>query len=240
MTDSILLVEDDQLIVSSLTELLTANGYHVDAVASQHEAIALALPSCAADPSGRRAATSPYQLVLLDIALAEGNGLAVCGAIKRESPSTPVVFLTASGDEFSTVTGLELGADDYIAKPFRPRELLARIAGAIRRARPVGPRTITFGPLRIDPDRVHVERDGAEVVLSALEYRLLMLFATNQGKLITRDRMREALWDDTAAYIEENTLAVYIRRLRGKIEDDPAHPKLIVTVRGLGYQTGGC
>ena len=221
----ILLVEDDPLIVDALAELLRGEGYEVDAVATQDEAIERAL--------GR-----PYQLVLLDVTLAQGNGLAVCGALKQALPQLPVIFLTASGDEYTTVTGLELGADDYIAKPFRPRELLARIAACIRRAHPAA-RVISFGPLSIDTERAQVRRGDEELFLSALEYRLLLLFATHAGKLVTRDQIRDALWDDAGTYIEENTLTVYIKRLRDKIEDDPAHPRLIQTVRGMGYKAQG-
>ena len=228
----ILLVEDDPAIVSALTELLEGEGYTVDTAATQTAALARALPS------GTERARS-YALVLLDVSLAEGNGLAVCGALKQAAPELPVMFLTASSDEFTTVTGLELGADDYIAKPFRPRELLARIASVLRRTQPASRRTITLGSLSIDPDRAHVERAGEEVALSALEYRLLLLFATHPGKLVTRDQIRDALWDDAGTYIEENTLTVYIKRLRDKIEDDPAHPALITTVRGLGYRALG-
>ena len=228
----ILLVEDDPAIVSALTELLEGEGYAVDTAATQTAALARALPSGAAS-------ARPYALVLLDVSLAEGNGLAVCGALKQAVPELPVMFLTASSDEFTTVTGLELGADDYIAKPFRPRELLARIASVLRRAQPANRRAITLGPLTIDPDRAHVERAGEEIALSALEYRLLLLFATHPGKLVTRDQIRDALWDDAGTYIEENTLTVYIKRLRDKIEDNPAHPALIITVRGLGYRALG-
>ena len=221
----ILLVEDDPLIVDALAELLRGEGYEVDAVATQDGAIERAL--------GR-----PYQLVLLDVTLAQGNGLAVCGALKQALPQLPVIFLTASGDEYTTVTGLELGADDYIAKPFRPRELLARIAACIRRAHPAA-RVISFGPLSIDTERAQVRRGDEELFLSALEYRLLLLFATHAGKLVTRDQIRDALWDDAGTYIEENTLTVYIKRLRDKIEDDPACPRLIQTVRGMGYKAQG-
>ena len=225
----ILLVEDDAAIVEALSELLASEGYAVETVATQRAAIA-----AVSDATPR----APFALVLLDVTLAEGNGLAVCSAIKQTSPALPVIFLTASDDEFTCVTGFELGADDYIAKPFRPRELMARLAAVIRRAQPAA-RTISFGPLTIDPDRAHVSRNGREVVLSALEYRLLMLFATNQGKLVTREQIRDALWDDAGTYIEENTLSVYIKRLRDKIEDDPATPALITTVRGLGYKALG-
>lgn len=230
MPAHILLVEDDPLIVESLSELLAREGYAVDAVDSQDRAIRAAI-----EPASPQAAV---QLVLLDITLAQGNGLAVCGAIKQARPELPVIFLTASDDEFTTVTGLTMGADDYIAKPFRPRELLARIAAAIRRAEPQA-RLVRLGDLVIDTDRALVERQGREVVLSALEYRLLLLFATNPGKLVTREMIRDALWDDAGTYIEENTLSVYIKRLRTKVEDDPAHPRLIVTVRGLGYKAQG-
>ena len=225
----ILLVEDDPMIVEALGELLASEGYAVDHAARQSDAIALAAPA---------GASSPYQLVLLDVTLAEGNGLAVCGAIKQAAPEVPIIFLTASDDEFTTVTGFELGADDYVAKPFRPRELLARIAAAIRRARP-HTKMLSLGPVTIDTDRAHVERDGREIALSALEYRLLLLFASNPGKLVTRDMIRDALWDDAGTYIEENTLSVYIKRLRDKIERDPASPQLITTVRGLGYKAQG-
>lgn len=222
----ILLVEDDPLIVESLTELLAGEGYSVATASTQRDAIERALGD------------SACRLVLLDISLADGNGFAVCSAVKAERPEVPVIFLTASDDEFNTVTGLAMGADDYVAKPFRPRELLARIAAALRRTQP-GRRALRLGPLAIDPDRARVERDGAEVALSALEYRLLLLFAANPGKLVTREAIRDALWDEAGTYIEENTLSVYIKRLRDKIEDDPAHPSLIVTVRGLGYRARG-
>lgn len=222
----ILLVEDDPLIVESLTELLAGEGYSVATASTQRDAIERGLGD------------SACRLVLLDISLADGNGFAVCSAVKAERPEVPVIFLTASDDEFNTVTGLTMGADDYVAKPFRPRELLARIAAALRRAQP-GRRALRLGPLAIDPDRARVERDGAEVALSALEYRLLLLFAANPGKLVTREAIRDALWDEAGTYIEENTLSVYIKRLRDKIEDDPAHPSLIVTVRGLGYRARG-
>ena len=220
----ILLVEDDPIITSTLSELLETEGYTMGTCATQDAAIAAA----ARKPC-------PFDLVLLDVTLAQGNGFAVCNAVKQASPKTPVIFLTASGDEFNTVTGLTMGADDYVAKPFRPRELLARISVVLRRAKPEQ-HVITLGSLVIDPGRARVTRDGQDLTLSALEYRLLLLFATNPGKLVTRDMVRDALWEDAGAYIEENTLSVYVKRLRDKIEDDPSSPKLIVTVRGMGYK----
>lgn len=223
----ILLAEDDQLIVEGLSELLANEGFVVDSSPTQAGAVELACRPGAG-----------YALALVDLTLAEGNGFAVCNAIKTAAPDVPVIFLTAADDELNTVTGLSMGADDYVAKPFRPRELVARIHAAIRRAHPE--RTVLrLGRVAIDPDRAHVELDDQEVALSALEYRLLLLFAKNAGRLVTRDMMREALWDDAGAYVEENTLSVYIKRLRDKLEDDPSDPQLIVTVRGLGYRAGG-
>ena len=241
MATRILLVEDDPSIIESLTELLRGEGYAVDHASTQNDALALAFGAhAAASPGAITLETStPYALALLDVTLAQGNGFAVCAALKQATPNLPVIFLTASDDEFTTVAGIQMGADDYIAKPFRPRELLARIAATIRRSQPAAKRVLSLGPIRIDADRAHVERDGEEIVLSALEYRLLLLFASNAGKLITREQIREALWDDAGTYIEENTLSVYIKRLRDKIEDDPAHPALIETVRGLGYKARG-
>lgn len=232
MASRILLVEDDQLIVESLVELLSSEGYAIDSVSTQREAISRVL----LDPA--EGGCTPYALVLLDVTLAEGNGFAVCSAIKQQRPELPVIFLTASDDEFTTVAGIQMGADDYIAKPFRPRELLARVAAVIRRSGS-SRGSLRLGPLLIDVDRARVERNGRDVVLSALEYRLLLLFAMNAGKLVSRDMIREALWDEAGTYIEENTLSVYIKRLRDKIEDDPSEPRLIVTVRGLGYKAVG-
>lgn len=150
MTTRILLVEDDPLIVDALTELLTSSGYSVDTADTQTRAIELATGAGSA---------GTYQLVLLDVTLREGNGFAVCAAVKETSPSTPVIFLTASDDEFNTVTGLTMGADDYVAKPFRPRELLARIAATIRRSQP-SRRIVSLGDIRIDTDRAYVEPQG--------------------------------------------------------------------------------
>lgn len=220
----ILLVEDDALIVASLTELLRDEGYGVSVADTQNGAVSAA-------------AELRPDLVLLDVTLKEGNGFAACAAIKAQEPDLPVIFLTASGDEPNTVAGFAMGADDYVAKPFRPRELLARIASVLRRTRRV-PQALTFGSLVIDPERAVVTRGGREIVLSALEYRLLLLFASHAGRLVTRERIREALWEEAGAYVEDNTITVYVKRLRDKIEDDPAHPQLIVTARGLGYRAG--
>ena len=159
------------------------------------------------------------ELVLLDIMLPEEDGLQVLKRL-RSLPATkgvPIIMLTAKSTEYDKVLGLDEGADDYVAKPFRPRELVARVHAAIRRARPERS-VMRLGPVTIDLDRARAEKGGQDVPLSALEYRLLLLFAKNAGRIVTRDMIRDALWDDAGAYVEENTLSVYIKRLRDKLE----------------------
>lgn len=220
----ILVVEDDPLIVRTLGELLEAEGYEVVTTARQDEATTLLTQSS-------------FDLLLLDITLAQGNGFAVCAAARQAHPGMPVIFLTASDDEYSTVAGLDMGAADYIAKPFRARELLSRIRVALRKRQGSDP-VLSIGPLQLNPSTATVAKDGAELVLSALEYRLLLYFLQNQGRLITREMLRDAIWDSAGEYVSDNSINVYIRRLRERIEDDPANPDVIVTVRGLGYRIG--
>lgn len=218
----ILLVEDDRSIITNLTDFLKGEGFAVEAVTGQSAALER-LPG-------------DFDLVLLDVSLADGNGFAACSAIKREY-DLPVIFLTASGDEFSVVTGLDLGADDYIAKPFRPRELVSRIRSVLRRAGKIGS-VIELGPLRVDTEKAQVTKNGKEIFLSALEYKLLLVFLNNRGLVLTRQKLLEEIWDVAGDFVNDNTLTVYIKRLRDKIEDDPAEPEIIKTVRGLGYKVG--
>ena len=130
-----------------------------------------------------------------------------------------------------------MGADDYISKPFRPREMLSRIKSVMRRTHK-SPDVVEFGSIKIDTARANVSKDGQEIILSALEYRLLLLFANNQGVVLTRAKLLQDLWDVGGEYVNDNTLTVYIKRLREKIEDDPAQPTLIRTIRGFGYKAG--
>lgn len=217
----ILLVEDDKAIVSNLTEFLNSEGYIVHNVSGQTAAM-------------NYLAEGSVDMVLLDVSLAEGNGFATCKAIKAEY-DIPVIFLTASGDEFSTVTGFDLGADDYIPKPFRPRELISRIKNILRRTGKTG-KTVKLGDVVVDTEKGIALKNNQELFLSALEYRLLLFFINNRGMLLTRNQLLEAIWDVAGDYVNDNTLTVYIKRLREKIEDDPANPKIILTVRGSGYK----
>ncbi|MBQ3856574.1 MAG: response regulator transcription factor [Ruminococcus sp.] len=217
----ILLVEDDAQLARNLIRFLRAEGFSVTHRISQTAAL-------------EAFAAQKFDCALVDISLAEGNGFSVCAAIKRES-ATPVIFLTASADEDCTVAGFEIGADDYISKPFRPRELIARMKNVMRRSKPADT-MISCGDVVVDTSRGTVTKDGSEVFLSPMEYRLLLVFFTNKEKVLSRDRLADELWSYSGEFISDNTLNVYIKRLREKIEDDPQDPKIIRTVRGLGYK----
>lgn len=219
----IFLVEDDRAIARNLELLLCAKGFTVTHVSTRQEALAVF--------DGKK-----FDLALIDISLPDGNGFTICTEIK-ETQNIPVIFLTASGDEASVVTGLNMGADDYITKPFRPRELVARIGTALRkngRAQSV----FAVGELSVDITSGVVKKHGSEIFLSALEYRLLLVFINNPQMIITRGKLLDELWDAAGEFVNDNTLTVYIKRLREKIEDDPANPKIILTVRGTGYRLG--
>lgn len=219
----ILLVEDDANIVKNLVPLLEEEGYTVCPRGTRQGALA-ALEE------------ERFDLALLDVTLPDGNGYSLCTGIKK-SCDIPVIFLTAMGDEGSIVTGFDLGADDYIVKPFKPLELLSRVKNALRRA---GKAQSVFqlGPLRVDTIKAAVTKNGSEIFLSALEYRLLLIFLSNRGVVLSRDRLLQEIWDIAGDYVNDNTLTVYIKRLRDKIEDDPQNPGIIKTVRGLGYKVG--
>ena len=182
-------------------------------------------------------AESRYDIALVDISLPDGNGFALCTQIK-ETQNIPVIFLTASGDEASVVTGLNMGADDYITKPFRPRELIARIGAALRKAQSL-PVVFERNALSVDAASGIVKKKGKEVFLSALEYRLLLVFINHPNIIITREQLLDELWDAAGEFVNNNTLTVYIKRLREKIEEEPAKPQIILTVHGIGYRLGG-
>lgn len=217
----ILLVEDDKGIVINLTEYLTKEGYAVKNASGQKVALQLV-------------ENEKFDLVLLDISLSDGNGFSVCKAIKSDY-HIPVIFLTASGDEYSTVTGFELGADDYIAKPFRPRELVSRIKNILRLTGGANS-VILLDNIMVDIDKGIVSKNGKDLHLSALEYRLLLVFLGNRGIVLSRTQLLDAIWDTAGDFVNDNTLTVYIKRLREKLEEDPQNPEIIKTVRGLGYK----
>ena len=217
----VLLIEDDPAIVENLSAFLKEEGFEVTSADGQSRALS------------QIEAKRP-DLILLDVTLAQGNGYSTCTAIKARY-DIPVIFLTALGDEFSVVTGLDMGADDYISKPFRPRELVSRMRSVLRRAGKSG-RAVHVGELKVDMEKGVVTRAGEELFLSALEYRLFLVFLNNRGKILSRGQLLEEIWDVAGEYVNDNTLTVYIKRLRDKIERDPQSPEIIKTVRGLGYR----
>ena len=217
----ILLVEDDGQIASYLGELLRAEGFDTQIAGSKKEA-------------GECLLAQDFDLVLLDVSLPDGNGFSICAEIKREY-EIPVIFLTASGDEYSVVAGLDMGADDYIAKPFRPRELISRIRSVLRRCKKEQ-RILSCGDLRVNVSSATVTKGEKELFLSALEYRLLLLLLQNKGQILTRNQLLEEIWDASGEYVNDNTLSVYMKRLREKIEENPQSPRLLHTIRGIGYR----
>ncbi|MBR3581154.1 MAG: response regulator transcription factor [Lachnospiraceae bacterium] len=217
----ILLVEDDIAIIEALQKFLQSENFKTYTANGQRQAEEIL--EC-----------KTPQLLLVDLSLNDGDGFGVCNAAKKRN--IPVIFLTASGDELSVVRGLDMGADDYIAKPFRPRELLSRIKRVLRQYEGTLKNLALGSGVIVDTDKGVVTKNGEAVELTALEYRLLNVFINNRGILISRNKLLEDIWDIGGDFVNDNTLTVYIKRLREKIEDDPQNPSIIKTMRGLGYR----
>lgn len=222
----ILFVEDDKIIASGLEYSLMQEGYsvlHCMNVADAKKAIN----------------ENEFNLAILDLSLPDGSGYDICKMIK-EKGDTPVIFLTAIDDEVNVVMGLDMGADDYITKPFRIRELLSRIKSVLRRYdnQDFSKTIIEIGNIKINTAQAKVYKSGQEIVLTQLEYRLLLIFANNVGQVLSRNQLLDGIWDVAGNFVNDNTLTVYIKRMREKIEDDSQNPAIIKTVRGLGYKMG--
>lgn len=222
MKTEILLVEDDQSLARGLEYTLMNQGYKVRRATTLAEAVQT------------WDQTEPG-LVLLDVGLPDGSGFDFCTRIRRSS-AVPVIFLTACDEEVNVVMGLDMGGDDYITKPFRVNELISRIQAVLRR-RTGHEALLTFpGNLLVDTGRRRVEKNGTPLALTSTEYRLLELLFEHQGAILPRDTILEHLWDSSDRFVDANTLSVYIRRLREKLEDDPGSPQYIETIRGMGYR----
>lgn len=218
----LLILEDDNAIGSALEFSLAQEGYEI----TWCKTIAQA---------NQKIDSAEFDLFLLDLTLPDGIGYDVCKKV-REKGNTPVIFLTAFDDEVNVVTGLELGADDYISKPFRMRELSARIKAVLRRKNSSTPNIITLGDISVNVSEGRVYKNGNLVFMTALEYRLFLTLLNNRGNLISRNQLLESIWDVAGDFVNDNTLSVYIKRIREKIEDDPNKPTIIKTVRGMGYK----
>lgn len=224
----ILVVEDDHTIALGLEYSLKQEGYAVTIAHTVQETM-------------EYLKTEQYDLYLLDLGLPDGNGYEICKKIKAQG-EIPVIFLTACDDEVNVVMGLDMGADDYITKPFRIRELLSRIRSVLRRYHLSGqnPNLIDLGELQINTMMAKVMKNGQDIPLTAMEYKLLLTLINAQGRVLTRNQLLEGIWDIAGDFVNDNTLTVYIKRLREKLEDDPQNPKIILTVRGFGYRMGDC
>jgi len=176
-----------------------------------------------------------FDLVLLDVMLPDGSGYDLCRKIRLTS-QVPIVFLTACDDEVNVVLGLDIGGDDYISKPFRVKELVSRLKAILRRGISGVKSNITFANLELDISKGKLYKNNSEVLLSPVEYKLISIFMQNPTQLLTRNIILEKLWDASGEFVDDNTLSVYIRRLREKVEDEPSNPKYIETVRGMGYR----
>lgn len=221
--NKILLVEDDLDIINHLSSFLENEGYCIHQTDGQKKAISLI-------------ENNKYDLILLDISLKEGHGFTLYNEIKAYK-DIPIIFLTASHDEFSVVTGLNLGADDYIEKPFKPRILLSRIQNVLKRYQKKDI-IYKYNNIELNTTTGKIFKNNQEVFLSALEYKLLLIFFSHPQKLLSRDFLIEEIWNITGEDVSDNTLSVYIKRIRTKIEDDITNPIIIKTIRGLGYKLG--
>lgn len=219
----ILIVEDDAIIASGLEYAIMQEGFEVIVKSNVKDA-----KECLSDPT--------ISLLLLDLSLPDGTGYEICEAAKKLR-DVAVIFLTAVDDEGNVVKGLDMGADDYITKPFRIRELISRMKSVLRRyeKRESQESVVTIKNLKIHLKEAKVYKNQEEVLLTAMEYRLLLTMVQNQGQVLSRNQLLEGIWDVSGEFVNDNTLTVYMKRLREKLEDNPADPQLIRTVRGLGY-----
>lgn len=218
----IFLLEDDEAIGIGLTYSLENEGYNVTLAKSVKVAEKII-------------DEKEFSLYILDLTLPDGSGYDVCKRIKAKG-DLPVIFLTAYDDEVNVIMGFELGADDYISKPFRVKELMLRIKSVMRRySNETSDGIIKINNLKINTNEAKVYKNNEEIILTAMEYRLLLILLSNRGKVLSRTALLENIWDVAGDFVEDNTLTVYIKRLRDKIEEDPAKPEFIKTVRGLGY-----
>ena len=216
----LLLLEDDQSLIDGLAYALTKEGFALDVAMTVREARAQA-----------------YDLLLLDQTLPDGSGLALCEEVRAGGSAVPIIFLTAMDEEIQVIRALDAGGDDYITKPFKLGELCSRIRAQLRRSgmlRQQEQEPGAEGTVRIEGGRAYREEEPLE--LTATELRLLACFLRNRGQVLTREQLLAALWDEDANFVDDNTLSVYIRRLREKVERDPSAPQHLRTVRGLGYE----
>ncbi|WP_415990508.1 response regulator transcription factor [Intestinibacter bartlettii] len=226
---NILMVEDDSTIAFAVKYAVEQEGFNLDIAENLENA--------------RKIVNSKeYDLILLDVMLPDGNGYEFLKQLREHDEDTPVIFLTACDEEVNIVMGLDIGGDDYITKPFRVRELISRINAILRRkgkSRDSNKKILKFKNISIHTLEARVFKNNEEIFLTSAEYKLLLILIQNKNMVLSRAQILEKLWDVTYDFINDNTLSVYIKRLREKIEDDSSKPQYILTVRGLGYKWNG-
>ncbi len=220
----VLLVEDEEAILMGLKYCLEQEGFICYTATCGEEAIDIAK-------------RETLDLTLLDLNLPDMNGFQVMEMLKKIQ-DFPIIFLTANLEEVSIVKGLDMGADDYVTKPFKTRELISRMKAVLRRNQKNMSNLITLGDVVIDLNSAKVLKNGKDVMLTVLEYKILLTLALNPNHVFTREKILADIWDVNEEYVNDNTLTVYIKRIREKIEDDVNHPTIIQTVRGIGYKIG--
>ena len=226
----LLLLEDDMSLIDGLRYSLERNGFELEMARTVREA-----RSCLKGGHS-------FDLLLLDVTLPDGTGFMICEEVRSAGDTTPIIFLTASDEETSIIRGLDSGGDDYITKPFRLGELCSRIRALLRRStmrKKVESGVLRSGMVTVDQLAGRAYLEGKPLELTGAEYRLLCLFLRHDGQVLTRNAILDALWDGNGSYVDDNTLSVYIRRLREKIERDPSRPEYLMTVRGMGYRWEG-
>ncbi len=225
--NNLLLLEDDIGLIDGLQYSLNKNGFHVDITRTVEEAM-ICLKEI-----GR------YDLLILDVTLPDGTGFEVCEKVRKQNVQIPIIFLTASDEEVNVIRGLDCGGDDYVTKPFKLGELCSRIRALLRRAGVSAQdktNVLECGDISIDLLGSRALLNGRLLELTNAEYRLLCLLVRNANRIVSRDIILNDLWDGTGNFVDDNTLSVYIRRLREKVEIDASHPQHLITVRGFGYQ----
>jgi phosphate regulon transcriptional regulator PhoB len=229
MKSKILVVDDEKDILELVSYNLQKEGFHIETSLNGEDAL-------------QKIRSDRFDLLLLDLMLPGMQGMDLCRTLKSDddTASMPIIMLTAKSEELDKVLGLELGADDYITKPFSPRELIARVKAVLRRTQefPEKEKIITLGDIKINTDTYQVLKNDRQIKLSATEFRLLVYLAQKRGRVFNRDMLLDAVWRDEA-FVEPRTVDVHIRRLRAQIEDDPSHPEYIKTRRGIGYYVEG-
>ncbi|MEE8604784.1 MAG: response regulator transcription factor [Candidatus Aminicenantaceae bacterium] len=220
----ILIIEDEEAILMALEDNLKIEGYEVESAMDGEKGFSLAKES-------------KFDLIILDIMLPRMDGFEVCKQLRQSGIATPILMLTAKSQEIDKVLGLELGADDYVTKPFSPRELLARVKALLRRSKQTrqGIDRYSFGDVEVDFNKYEVKKGGRPVFLTALEFSLLHFLVQNSGKVVSRDNILDEVWGKDV-YIQPRTVDKHIAELRKKIEDDPTSPEYIIGVRGVGYK----